>query len=370
MLLRSLRAPFSTKKNTFFAKDLRLIKKPTIKPDLSHVKLKFGAVPTDYMVEILYTKDHGWNHPKIIPFQNLSIHPFNTTLHYALSAFEGMKAYKSGDELRLFRPEKNVERFLQSAKRLAFPTFDPKERLMIIEEYVKLEKDWIPEKSGCSLYIRPLLMSTTNVIGVHAPTDIAIYVMACPVGEYVPGQVKLKVNEEFWRGSPKSCAGFKLACNYAPTVQIGEQVEKKGYTQALWTYDSNLLESGASNIFFLLQGKDGKYELVTHPLDGSILPGVTRESIIELAPEVFPGIKVSERPFGFDEFISSHKNGSLKEVFVSGTAAIIGEVHMITLKEVDYNFKCSDDMMCKKLRGRLLDIQEGRISHHFSHLIK
>lgn len=370
MLLNLLARQFSTKRNTFLAKDLRISRRHTIKPDLSHAKLKFGAVPTDYMVEILFNKDHGWHQPRIIPFQNLSIHPFNTTLHYALSAFEGLKAYKTDGQLRLFRPERNMERFLQSAKRLAFPSFDPKELLQIIEEYVKIEKDWIPEKSGSSLYIRPLLMSMTNVIGVHAPDDIAIYVMACPVSDYVPGQVKLKVNEDFWRGSPKSSAGFKLACNYAPTVQIGEQVEKKGYTQALWTYNNCFLESGASNIFFLLQNEKKELELVTAPLDGSILPGVTRESILDIAPEVFPGIKVSERSFSFDEFMASHKNGTLKEVFVSGTAAIIGEVHTITLRDNDYDFKCGDEMMCKKLRQRLLDIQEGRIAHRFSHLIR
>lgn len=370
MLLNLLRRNFTTKKLTFHAKDTKITKRFTVKPDLKSAKLKFGAVPTDYMVEILYQKDSGWHAPKIIPFQNLSIHPFNSTIHYALSAFEGLKAYRNGNDIRLFRPEKNMERFLESSKRLAFPTFDPKELLQVIEQYVMLEKDWIPQKSGQSLYIRPFLLSQTNLIGVHAPDDTAIYVVACPVGEYVPGEVKLKVNEEFWRGSPKSCAGYKLACNYAPTVQIGSEIEKKGYTQALWTYNNTFLESGASNIFFLLETPQKTLELVTHPLDGSILPGVTRDSILNLAPEVIPNLKVSERAFGFDEFIASFQNGTLKEVFVSGTAAIIGEVHQITMRDVDYNFKCNDSMLCLKLRQRLLDIQEGRISHHFSHLVK
>lgn len=370
MLLRSLGRTFSTKHATFHAKDLQVSTRPTIKPDLKSAKLKFGAVPTDHMVEIMYSRDHGWQHPRIIPFQHLSIHPFNSTIHYALSAFEGLKAYRNDTDIRLFRPEKNMQRFLESSKRLSFPTFDPQELLKVIVEFVKLEKDWIPQKTGQSLYIRPFLLSQTNLIGVHAPLETSIYVVACPVGEYVPGQVKLKVNEEFWRGSPKSSAGFKLACNYAPTVQIGHQVEKEGYTQALWTYNENFLESGASNIFFLLQEPSGKHELVTAPLDGSILPGVTRESIMELAPDLIPGVKVSERNFSFTEFTERFKNGSLKEVFVSGTAAIIGEVHQITLRGTDYNFKCTDAMKCLKIRQRLLDIQEGRVAHPFSHLIK
>lgn len=358
------------KKTSFVAKNLTIHKKPTLKPDFTDVSLNFGAIQTDHMVEIKYSQNEGWSAPSIAPFQPLQIHPFNSTLHYSLSAFEGMKAYRTGNDLRLFRPMLNMERFLNSAKRLSFPIFDPKELLKVVEEFVKVEQHWIPPTSGCSLYIRPLMMSLTNLIGVHAAHEMAIYIMACPVGAYFSSNIQLKVYEEYWRGSPKSCAGYKLSCNYGPTVQIGEELAKKGYSQAIWAYDECFLESGASNLFFILNHPNGGLELVTHPLDNSILPGITRKTILEISNEVIPEMKVSERPYKFEEFIRDHKSGVLKEVFTAGTAAVIGEVHRINLRDVDYKFHCDEKLICLKLRKHILDIQEGRITHQFSHIIQ
>lgn len=357
-------------KTSFAAKNLTIHKKPSLKPDFTNVSLEFGHIQTDHMVEIKYSNKHGWSAPAIIPFQHLQIHPFNSTLHYSLSAFEGMKAYRTGNELRLFRPMLNMERFLNSAKRLAFPTFDPNELLKIIEEFVKVEQHWIPPISGCSLYLRPLQISLTNLIGVHAAHETAIYIMASPVGAYFSKNIQLKVYEEYWRGSPKSCAGYKLGCNYGPTVLIGEELAKQGYSQAIWAYDECFLESGASNLFFVLSKPSGGYELVTHPLDNSILPGITRQTILDISKDVVPDMKVSERPYKFDEFIRDYKSGVLKEVFTAGTAAVIGEVHRINLRDVDYTFHCDEKLISLKLRKHILDIQEGRMVHEFSHIIK
>lgn len=367
---RTIRRFYS--RSSFLASDLEILLKPSIAPNLSQKKLslEFGKINTDHMVEILYTKKNGWNNPRIIPFQNLSIHPFNSTFHYAISAFDGMKAYHVDKHIRLFRPEMNINRFLESAKRLSFPLFETSELLKIIEQYVLIEKNWIPKKSGTSLYLRPLLMSMTNVLGVHAPEDIAIYVMACPVGEYFSNDLlNLKVCEDYWRGTPKSAAGYKLACNYGPTIMIAEEMRKQGYSQALWAFQENFLESGASNMFFLRDNGD-HLELVTHPLDNSILPGVTRMTILELMGKLFPEIKVSVRPYSFTEFINDHQQGNLKEAFACGTAAIIGAVNRINLREKNYDFVYNDSSISKQLKQHILDIQEGRINHHFSHVIK
>ena len=367
---QSIRRFFS--RTSFLASDLDIVLKPSIAPNFSQKKLtlEFGKVHTDHMVEILYTKNNGWNKPRIIPFQNLSIHPFNSTLHYALSGFDGMKAYHVDKKIRLFRPELNMNRFLESAKRLSFPQFDTSELLKIIEKYVLIEKDWIPKKSGMSLYLRPLLMSMTNVLGIHAAEDIAIYIMACPVGEYFSNDLlSLKVFENYWRGTPKSAAGFKLACNYGPTVMIAEELRKQGYSQALWAFEENFLESGASNIFFL-RDNGNQLELVTHPLDNSILPGITRLTILDLVSQLFPEIKVNVRPYSFTEFINDHEHGKLKEVFACGTAAIIGAVSRINLREKNYDLVYTESSVSNKLRQHILDIQEGRIHHHFSHIIQ
>ena len=367
---RSIRRFFSH--STFLASDLQLDLKPSIPPNFSSkgLVLEFGKVSTDHMVEILFTKKKGWDSPRIVPFQHLRVHPFNSTLHYALSAFEGMKAYRNKKEVRLFRPEQNMLRLLESAKRLSFPAFDPSELLKVLEQFVLVEKEWIPTRSGTSLYLRPMMMSMTNFLGVHAAEDIAIYVMACPVDKYFSSdKLNLKVYEDYWRGTPKSAAGFKLACNYGPTVKIGEDLKKEGYSQALWAFEENLLESGASNVFFLRQ-EGQRLELVTHPLDNSILPGVTRSTILEIAHQVVPDIKVSVRPYCFDEFIDDFNKGRLKEVFACGTAAIIGAVHRVNLRNHNYDFEYSDSSVSHKLKAHILDIQEGRVAHPFSHVIK
>ena len=366
-LLRSF-----AKSNTFYAKDLEIKLKPRVKPDLRGEDFKFGHLATDNMLLAEYSDGKGWSAPVIEPMKHFNIHPFNSTIHYALSCFEGMKAYKGSDQrLYLFRPLENMKRFLQSNLRLALAPFEPEELLKCLCEYVKIERNWIPESKHSSLYLRPTAMSLENVLGIHRASTNMIYVVASPVGSYFSGSIRLSVCEEYWRGTPYSASGYKLGANYAPTVLIGHQLAQKGYSQAIWTFKEQLLESGATNMFFVIKNKEGDTEIVTHPLDGSILPGVTRDSIIHLHPELFSQYKISERPFTIPEFIECHKEERIKEVFVTGTASVIGVVDEIEMRGSTYKLEASDknNEYSRKMKEYILAIQHGEIPHRFAYQI-
>jgi branched-chain amino acid aminotransferase len=358
---------------TFHHKDLQyFVKKERLIPNFEGVDLIFGRINTDHMLKVDYFKTHGWDIPKIIPFQNLSIHPFNSTLHYAFSCFEGMKVYRDErNNIRLFRPMKNMERFLSSCTRLTLPEFAPKELLNCIKSYCKVEQNWVPSQSKGSLYLRPLGYSTANYLGVNKPDNCTILVMASPVGSYFDNkQIKLIVDESYMRGHPKNAAAYKLAANYGPSVNIQSRQEEDGFLQTIWTHDNYLIESGASNLFFVLKKNNG-LEVVTHPLDGTILPGITRDSIIHLTPDKFP-FKVSQRNFSIDEFIQRFQKGELINVFMSGTAAVISQVDMIRLRGVDYWFHNDKDNLeySETIKKYILDIQHGSIEHPFSEVIE
>lgn len=369
--MRSFRQ-FSRVKSTFLASETKIYKADAPKPHFSEDQpLVFGAIPTPHMLEIDYYGNSGWEAPVIKPFAPLSIHPFNSSLHYAIQCFEGMKAYKDPkNKIRFFRPQLNMERFLVSSKRLGLPEFDTNELFKCIEQYIKLEKDWIPELEGSSLYIRPLHISNTNKLGVHKAKDSKILVMASPAQEYFKKNSRglwLDVNENYWRGTPHSVSQYKLGCNYAPTITITSETAHEGYEQAIWTFNENMLESGATNLFFLLQ-KDGKQTLVTHPLDGSILPGITRRSIIELAKDVVPDIKVEERSFSISEFIDCYNKKQIKEVFVAGTAAVTGGVSRLRIRGTVYELPYGEvpNYFSTTFKKMIYNIQYGKIDHPFS----
>lgn len=291
--------------------------------------LKFGYTHSRHMFEVDY-KNGKWETPTIRPFQNLSIHPFNITLHYALTCFEGMKAYKDPKGgLRLFRPMENMKRFESSCDRLVLPKFDKTELLKCLEELVRVDKDWVPSEKGASLYLRPFAFGMDEELGVKVSKNAKLMIVCSPVGPYYSTGVKptkLAIYREYERGSPKSAAGYKLGSNYGPTCKITDDLAQKGYNQALWVHDDNILEIGASNIFFLLKGQDGKRELITPPLDGSVLPGITRKSIIEIAEAEHKDVNVSVREFTVSELKKAFDDGRVLEIFGAGTAVCISPV--------------------------------------------
>ena len=369
-MLSRLTKRFFSVQSTFYASDLEITKVPVLNPDLKNAKLGFGVYNSDLMFQVQYNEDKGWGKPSIGPFKDFQINPFNATLHYSLSCFEGMKLYKGEDgKFRLFRPMDNMTRFLKSNQRLAFAPFEPAELLKCLIEYCKMETHWVPGGEISSLYLRPTAVSMSNKLGVHKSDKNMIFIVASPVGSYFSGKINLCVFEDYWRGTPYSAAAYKISANYAPTVQIGHELAKKGFSQALWTYNDQLLESGATNIFFVIKTKDGK-EVVTHPTDGSILPGVTRQSIIDLHNDLFPSYKLSERPFTITEFLNHYNEGTLLEVFVTGTASVIQRVSMIEMRGQQCTFGENGEEYSGKMKQFIIDIQRGVTEHPFAMLLQ
>ncbi|MEG1743451.1 MAG: branched-chain amino acid aminotransferase [Clostridia bacterium] len=300
---------------------------PKQKPDFSN--LGFGKHFTDHMFVCDYTEGKGWHDARIVPFSEISLSPAAMVFHYGQEMFEGMKAYKTLDSrILLFRPDKNIERMNNTNDRMCIPRVDPEFALQAIKTIVKTDADWIPDKPGTSLYIRPFIIATDPFLGVHASHTYKFIIILSPVGSYYAAginPVKIAVEEEYVR-AVKGGTGFaKVGGNYASSLIGQKKAEENGYAQVLWLdgiEHKYIDEVGAMNVFFVLND-----EIVTPALEGNILPGVTRASVIEMLLK--KGYKVNERRVSIDEIVEAHKNGSLKEMFGTGTAAVISPVGML-----------------------------------------
>ncbi|EFJ31906.1 hypothetical protein SELMODRAFT_168793 [Selaginella moellendorffii] len=363
-----------------------------VKPVADANVLKFGAETTDHMLQISWNEQQGWLSPEINPLQHLKLHPCAQVLHYATECFEGMKAYKDKDgRIRLFRPLMHMNRLLKSAQRLALPEFDKMELLDCIKELVRLERDWIPSKEGFSLYIRPAMIATQACLGIQAPREGMLFVVLSPVGPYFPTglkPVKLFVDRRNVRAYPGGVGDRKLGGNYAQTVLPQLEAAKRGCSQVLYVLEGTerIGEAGSMNIFFLLRDgtKSGAMELVTPALDGTILPGVTRDTVLKLASNI-PGLKVSERPLNFPEIEAAVARGDLLEAFGTGTACMIQPVEGM-LKEngqlisVPFNLEAANQWisrhdcktreipfnLCGYLTRTISDIHYGHVSSEWS----
>ena len=288
--------------------------------------LKFGKSFTDHMFAMNYTSEKGWHNPRVMPYSPIEMDPASTCLHYGQLIFEGLKAYRTNDgKIVMFRPEKNMERLNLSAERLCIPAVDVDFMVEAIAELVRVEKDWIPTSEGTSLYIRPFVLSTDAFLGVHPSDSYLLLVILSPVGPYYSGglaPVKIYVEDTYVR-SVKGGTGFaKTAGNYASSLRSQIEAEKKGYNQVLWLDGAEhkyIEEVGAMNVFFVIGD-----EVITPELNGSILGGITRDSIITLLRD--QGYKVSERRIAVDELVEAYKKGTFKEAFGSGTAAVVSPI--------------------------------------------
>ncbi|XP_004710703.1 branched-chain-amino-acid aminotransferase, mitochondrial [Echinops telfairi] len=322
--------------SNFKAADLQLerTQKPQKKPSPSE-PLLFGRTFTDHMLMVEWTQSGGWSQPRIKPFQNLSLHPACSGLHYSLQLFEGMKAFRGQDQrIRLFRPWLNMDRMLRSAQRLCLPSFDKRELLECIRRLIEVDQAWVPEAKGTSLYVRPVLIGNEPSLGVGNSTNALLYVILCPVGSYFPGDavtpVSLLADPAFvraWMGGVGDC---KLGGNYGPTVFVQQEARNRGCEQVLWLYgpDHQLTEVGTMNIFVYWTHEDGVLELVTPPLDGVILPGVLRQSVLDLT-QTWGEFRVSQRKVTMKELLRALEEGRVREVFGSGTACQVCPVHQI-----------------------------------------
>lgn len=325
------------------ASKLIIEKTTTPKELLPNDQLLFGKTFTDHMLEIEWTQEAGWGTPKISAYHPLSLDPSSVVLHYAFELFEGMKAYRDKDNnIRTFRPEKNMERMNLSAERIALPTFDNEELLKLIDQFLLVDQRFVPSGNGYSLYLRPTLIGTTASLGVGTPDRALLFVIASPVGPYYSSGFKpvaLEATDYAVRAWPGGVGNRKLGANYAPCIKPQKEAASRGYSQNLWLFgdEGYVTEVGTMNVFFVFKNAEGVKELVTAPLDGTILEGVTRDSILKLARTRLPSDKwiISERKFTIAEVAERAAKGELVEAFGSGTAAVVSPIDRIGWKGKD-----------------------------------
>ena len=342
----------------------QLVKEKKAKPDPS--TLGFGRIFTDHMFMMDYTPDKGWHDARIVPFGPLSIHPACTALHYGSEIFEGLKAYRRADgKVQLFRPTENIRRMNNSAERLCLPQIPEDLALEILLAFVKTEEDWTPSAPGTSLYLRPFMFGNDENLGVHSVHHATFLIIASPVGSYYKegiNPVKIMIEDQDVRAVRGGTGYAKCGGNYAASNRAGARAEEKGYSQVLWldgVERKYIEEVGAMNVMFKING-----EIVTPMLSGSILPGVTRKSCIEILKK--EGYKVSERLLSVDELAAAMKDGTLEEAWGCGTAAVVSPIGELCYKDVKYTVNGGKiGEVTQHLYDTLTGIQWGKIADPF-----
>ncbi len=316
--------------------EIKFVENNHLKEKPAASALGFGKYFTDYMFRWTYSREEGWHNARIVPFENLSIHPASTVLHYGSEIFEGLKAYRRADgKVQLFRPIENIRRMNRSAERLCLPELPEDETLEALLKFVKLEQDWTPSDKGTSLYLRPFMFGNDESLGVHAVHNAEFIIIASPVGSYYAqgiNPVGIMIEDEDVRAVRGGTGYAKCGGNYAASNRAGERAEQQGYAQVLWLDGVTrryIEEVGAMNVMFKISGK-----VVTPMLSGSILPGITRMSCLELLRS--EGYDVEERLLSIDELEEAMENGTLEEAWGCGTAAVISPIGELCYKGKKY----------------------------------
>jgi branched-chain amino acid aminotransferase len=329
-------------------------------------QLEFGRVFTDHMFVADYFEGEGWVDHRIVPYEPLQIDPAATIFHYGQTVFEGLKAYIGKDgKVLLFRPEENMRRMNKSSERLCMPQIDEENALEALKQLITVDKEWIPTTEGTSLYIRPFMVATEPYLGVSPAKKYKFIIILSPVGSYYKEgihPVKILVENEYVRAVAGGTGTAKTAGNYAAGLRAQEIADRKGYSQVLWLDGVErryIEEVGSMNVFFKING-----EVVTPMLNGSILEGITRKSILELIR--YWNIPVSERRISIEEVYEAHRSGTLEEAFGTGTAAVvspIGELNWRDEKIIVNNGETGE--LSKKLYDVLTGIQTGELDDPF-----
>jgi branched-chain amino acid aminotransferase len=347
--------------------DITFKKADTLKKHPEDSTLGFGTVFTDYMFNMDYSPEAGWHNPRIEPYGPIAMDPSTMVLHYGQAIFEGLKAYRTDSgEIQLFRPKDNLSRLNKSGERLCMPELDEEFILEALVKLLKIEKSWVPGAAGTSLYIRPTIIATDPYLGLRSSNTYRFFIILSPVGAYYPegfNPVKIWVTTEYVRAVRGGVGQAKTAGNYAASLYATSLANKDGYTQVMWLDGVELKyveEVGSMNIFFVIGN-----ELITPQLNRSILAGVTRDSVIQLAKSW--DVKVTERKISIDEIYEAHEKGELKEVFGSGTAAVISPVGNMKYngKEITIN-NGEVGPLSAKLFTKLMDIQYGKAEDSFN----
>ncbi len=332
--------------------------------------LGFGTVFTDYMFNMDYNPEDGWHNPRIEPYGPFMMDPSSMVLHYGQAIFEGLKAYKTDSgEIQLFRPKDNISRLNKSGNMLCMPELDEELVLEGLMELLKIEKDWVPGAEGTSLYIRPTIIATDPYLGLRSSNTYRFFIILSPVGAYYPegfDPIKIWVTTDYVRAVRGGVGQAKTAGNYAASLYATNLANQDGYTQVMWLDGVELKyveEVGSMNIFFVIGD-----EIITPELNRSILSGVTRDSVIKLAKSW--GVKVTERKISIDEIYEAHEKGELKEIFGSGTAAVISPVGNIKFngKEITIG-EGKVGPLSKRLFQDLMNIQYGKVEDSFNWIV-
>ena len=338
------------------------------KPDFS--KLGFGKYFTDHMFVMDYSEKEGWHDAKIVPFDYIPIHPASTVLHYGAEIFEGMKAYRTADGYQLFRPLENLKRLNNSAERLCLPEVDGDDFIEALTTLITLEYDWIPTLPGTSLYIRPYMFGNDETLGVHAVHNAKFVIILSPVGNYYAeglNPVKISIENQDVRAVRGGTGYAKCGGNYAASLRAGKRAEEMGFSQVLWldgVERKYIEEVGSMNVMFKING-----EIVTPELTGSVLPGITRKSCIEILRDW--GYKVSEKLISVDDLITASQNGTLEEAWGTGTAAVISPIGHLFYDGKDHTISNNQiGELTQKLYDELTGIQWGKVEDKRSWCLK
>ena len=342
--------------------ELKITKVDNPKPLPDESSLGFGTIFTDHMMLMDYNQEDGWCKARVEPYRMLEMDPASMVLHYSQTIFEGLKAYRTEDgNVQLFRPKDNIDRLNISAKKLCIPEMDPDFLFDSLKKLIALEERWVPKEPGTSLYIRPTVIAVDPYVGLRASHTYLFYIILSPVGAYYSegfNPVKIWVSKDYVRAVRGGVGEAKTGGNYAASLKATEDANKNGYTQVLWLdgiEQKYIEEVGAMNIFFVIGD-----EIITPELSGSILAGITRDSVIALAKKW--GMKITERRLSIDEIVNAHESGQLKEVFGSGTAAVISPVGEIKYGEKEMVIEGGKvGKLSQKFMDSITGIQYGRM---------
>ena len=333
---------------------------PKAKPDVNGIP--FGTYFTDHMFLMDYVKGQGWINPRIVPYGPISLEPSAMVFHYAQEIFEGLKAYRTAEgKIQLFRPYENIRRLNNSAERLCVPPIEEEDFMTALRTLIEVDADWVPSEPDTSLYIRPFVIATDPHVGVHASHTYLFAIICCPVGSYYPegiDPVKIMIESRDVRAVRGGTGYTKCGGNYAASLRASEIAAEKGFSQVLWldgVYRKYIEEVGSMNVMFKINGK-----IITPELTGSVLPGITRKSCIELLREW--GYEVEERMLSIDELMAAAADGSLEEAWGTGTAAVVSPIGEISYLDKDYTV-CGGKIgsVTQKLYDTITGIQWGKI---------
>lgn len=342
--------------------DIKVTKREQLKEKPDQNSLVFGHEFTDHMFIMDYDEENGWNNARIVPYGPIEISPAAMVLHYAQEVFEGLKAYRKPDgSIQFFRPSENFARLNRSNDRMCIPRIDPDEAMQALRALVEIDKDWVPDAPGTSLYIRPFIIATDPFIGVRPSGTYQFIIILSPVGAYYPRGLepaKMHIEDIYARTVRGGTGEVKCGGNYAASLASQVKAHENGFEQTLWL-DGNerkyIEEVGTSNFFFKADGKFYTPELV-----GTILPGITRKSVIELLKHW--GEEVIERRITIDEFVDMYKEGKIEEVFGTGTAAVISPIGELEYEGETMVFNDGKiGPYSQKLYDTLFGIQTGKV---------